>query len=163
MSTPERAIAEVTPAPGQAVVQRVTAVVGFDGSEPSQRALATAAQLVSGRQGSIEVVYVAHVGTAESMTALAAVEIEETFEQIAGELEGDVARTLGQAQEWTFHRADGDIARSLIAEAEAQAKQDGTSQVVIVIGIPQHRYHQVLGSVATALVHHSDVPLLMVP
>src|SRR5689334_1233134 len=39
----------------------VVVVVGFDGSKPAQRALDAAAGLLRGREGQLEVVYVAHV------------------------------------------------------------------------------------------------------
>lgn len=146
-----------------AVPQKVTAVVGFDGSEPAQRALATAARIVAGRGGAIEVVYVAHPSTSESMSALAVAEMEQTFAEIAEELKAEAGRLLGPEQAWAFHRADGDVPRGLMAEAEAKADEDEKAQVVIVVGLPAHRYHQVIGSVPTGLVHHSRVPVLMVP
>jgi nucleotide-binding universal stress UspA family protein len=146
-----------------AASQKVTAIVGFDGSEPSRRALASASRLVAGRAGSIEVVYVAHPTTGETMYGPVAAELEETFADISEELRLEADRLLGHEQTWTFHRSDGDIARGLMAEAEAQANADQQSQVVIVVGAPAHRYHQVMGSVPAALVHHARVPVLMVP
>src|SRR5580693_9173749 len=41
----------------------LSAVVGFDGSEPAYRALDAATQLISGRPGNIIAVYVAHLAS----------------------------------------------------------------------------------------------------
>jgi nucleotide-binding universal stress UspA family protein len=146
-----------------AAAQKVTAVVGFDGSEPSQRALAAAARLVAGRGGTVEVVYVAHTTTTESMSGLVAADLQTTFEELADELKLQAEQLLGHDEGWTFHRGEGEIAPALIAEADAQAEGDQHAQVVIVVGLPEHRYHQVIGSVPTGLAHHSHVPVLLVP
>jgi nucleotide-binding universal stress UspA family protein len=147
----------------EVAAQKVMAVVGFDGSEPSRRALAGASRLVAGRAGMVEVVFVAHTTTTESMSGLVAADLEKTFEELADELKLEAERVLGNDQAWTFHRGEGDVARALMAEADAQAEADQKSQVVIVVGLPEHRYHQVMGSVPAALAHHSRVPVLLVP
>lgn len=166
MSTSKTQILDVTDAaPGAEapVAQRLTAVVGFDGSEPSRRALAAASRLIAGRPGAIEVVYVVHSTPTESLAPTVAWELEDTFEEISAQLRVEVERLLGSEHRWTFHLGQGEIARSLLAEADSQINGDGDAQVVIVVGAPAHRYHQVMGSVPAALVHHSRVPILMVP
>ncbi len=62
-------------------------VVGYDGSAPATRALDAAVRLLHGRTGSIEVVYVAHLTTAEMMSADAIAEMEASFAEIAPELQ----------------------------------------------------------------------------
>src|SRR5439155_7278254 len=46
----------------------VVVVVGFDGSEPAQRALDAAAGLLRGREGQLEVVHVAHVAASAGLS-----------------------------------------------------------------------------------------------
>ena len=44
-------------------------VVGYDGSPPAVRALDAAARLLHGRAGGVEVVYVAHLPSADMLSA----------------------------------------------------------------------------------------------
>ncbi len=61
-------------------------VVGYDGSPPATRALDAAIRLLYGRTGSIEVVYVAHLPSIDSLSPGAIEEMEVTFDDIAQEL-----------------------------------------------------------------------------
>ena len=112
----------------------VYAVVGFDGSASSQRALDTAARLLNDRPGGMEIVYVAHV------PAVAA------------------------AQRWHFQRRDGAIADNLIAVADDLRYRHGPdAEVFLVVGRSEHGYHHVLGSVPAALERHVHYPVLVIP
>ena len=51
-------------------------VVGYDGSPPATRALDAAANLLRGRTGRIEVVYVAHLPSIDMMSSGAVAEME---------------------------------------------------------------------------------------
>lgn len=153
---------EVTAGTTTAAAQKVTAIVGFDGSEPSRRALASASRLLAGRAGEIEVVYVAEPIDGP-LSGVVAWQMDNAFEESADDLRLEADRLLGHEQAWTFHRGEGDIARSLMAEAENQANADGRSQVVIVVGAPAHQDHKWTGSVPAVLVDHVRVPVIMVP
>src|ERR1700722_13485402 len=52
-------------------------VVGYDGSEPAQRALAGAAELLRHRAGRIEVVFVAHMPSTVAFSAGAVAAVRE--------------------------------------------------------------------------------------
>ena len=69
-------------------------VVGYDGSPPADRALDAAVNLLSGRTGRIDVVYVAHLTSTEMMSAAAVGEMEITFEEIEKELRASAAEKL---------------------------------------------------------------------
>src|SRR5215472_17864795 len=78
-------------------------VVGYDGSAPAIRALDAAAALLHGRTGSINVVYVAHLTTAEMMSAGAIAEMEVNFSEIARELQAQAGEQLrGREERWEF-------------------------------------------------------------
>jgi nucleotide-binding universal stress UspA family protein len=146
-----------TAEPDQAV--RLVAVVGFDGSEPSKRALQTARRLLLGRQGRIEVVWVAHLSSAASLSADAVVEVERGFDDIERFLSRDVRTLMGSEQRWGFERHDGMVAQDLVDVAMHQVGHEDGAEVVLVVGASSHRYHQVMGSVPTALVRHAKVPV----
>ena len=58
----------------------VFVVVGFDGSEPAQRALDAAARLLRDRDGRLEVVYVAHVPAGPTPSAGSMAEVSNRTE-----------------------------------------------------------------------------------
>jgi len=61
-------------------------IVGYDGSPPATRALDAAVRLMSGRSGTIEVVYVAHLPSVDALSPGAVAEMEADFDDIAQEL-----------------------------------------------------------------------------
>lgn len=139
-------------------------VVGYDGSAPSTRALDAAVGLLRGRGGSIEVVYVGHMTTAEMMSADAIAEVEASFDEIAQELRAQAAKQLeGQAEHWTFGQAQGMITDALIGEAEKVREAHPGDYVAIVVGSSSQAMHRLVGSVAVGLARHAPVPLLIVP
>ena len=80
-------------------------VVGYDGSAPATRALDAAVRLLQGRAGRIEVVYVAHLPAADSLSADAIGELEVDFDDIAEELRTMAAEQLrGREERWEFGR-----------------------------------------------------------
>src|SRR5580693_3792282 len=94
-------------------------VVGYDGSAPATRALDAAIGLLRGRTGSIEVVYVAHLTTAEMMSADAIAEMEVSFSEIARELRAQADEQLrGREDRWEFKYGQGMITDVLIKAAE---------------------------------------------
>jgi nucleotide-binding universal stress UspA family protein len=139
-------------------------VVGYDGSPPAARALDAAVNLLQGRDGQIEVVYVAHMPSMAALSPGAVVELETGFDDIEQELRTMAAEQLaGRQQSWSFQRRDGLIAEELIAVAKDLGSAHPHATVVIVVGSSSAVTHRVVGSAAVSLARHSPVPLVVVP
>ena len=138
-------------------------VVGYDGSAPAVRALDAAVRLLHDRDGSIDVVYVAHLTSLEMMSADAIVEMEKSFGQIAEDLQVQAGKQLaGREERWRFQRRQGMITEQLVAAA-AQALAHPGDTVAIVVGSSSQASHRMVGSVAVSLARHAPVPLIIVP
>jgi nucleotide-binding universal stress UspA family protein len=150
----------VTPSTGNLYL-----VVGYDGSAPAVRALDSAVGLMRGREGSIEVMYVAALTTAEMMSADAIAEMESSFDEIERDLRAQAAEQLrGQAEErWNFGHVQGPITEALIKEAEKIRDAHPDDNVAIVVGSSSQAMHRLIGSVAVSLARHAPVPILIVP
>src|ERR1700677_1222569 len=97
----------------------VRLVVGYDGSPPASRALDTAVNLLQGRKGRMEVVYVAHMPSMAELSPGAVGELESGFDDIERELRTMAAEQLqGLGQSWGFERRQGQIAEELVAAAK---------------------------------------------
>jgi nucleotide-binding universal stress UspA family protein len=139
-------------------------IVGYDGSAPATRALDAAARLLSGRTGRIEVVYVAHLTTAEMMSADAIAEMEASFDELGRELRAQASEQLrGREERWEFERRQGSITNVLIEAAEKTRDAHPGDNVAIVVGSSSQAMHRVVGSVAVSLARHAPVPLVIVP
>lgn len=139
-------------------------VVGYDGSEPAVRALDGAIRLLRGRDGRIDVTYVAHPTSAEMMSADALAEMEEVFDEVARDLLAQAGEQLaGQEERWRFERRRGPIAEELVAAATKLPDVGPDDSVVIVVGSSSQAAHRVVGSVAVRLARHAQVPLVIVP
>jgi nucleotide-binding universal stress UspA family protein len=139
-------------------------VVGYDGSPPASRALDGAVRLLTGRNGSIKVLYVAHLTTAEMMSADAIAEMEVSFSQLARELKAQAEEQLrGREDRWEFEEAQGPITDVLVKEAERLRDAHPGDTVAIVAGSSSQAMHRMVGSVAVGLARHSPVPLVIVP
>jgi nucleotide-binding universal stress UspA family protein len=139
-------------------------VVGYDGSAPATRALDAAIGLLRGRTGSIEVVYVAHLTTAEMMSADAIAEMEVSFSEIARELRAQADEQLrGREERWEFKYGQGMITDVLIKAAEKLMDANPGDNVAIVVGSSSQAMHRMVGSAAVSLARHSPVPLVIVP
>ena len=139
-------------------------VVGYDGSPPATRALDAAVRLLSGRSGTIEVVYVAHLPSIDAMSPGAVAEMEADFDDIAQELHTAASEQLRDREErWQFQRREGLIPDELIAVATGIRDAHPGDTVVIVVGSSSHAMHRVVGSVAVSLARRSAVPLVVVP
>src|SRR5580698_4558510 len=93
-------------------------IVGYDGSPPATRALDAAIRLLYGRAGTIEVLYVAHLPSIDSLSPGAVAEMEVTFDDIAQELLATATEQLrGREERWRFERREGVIAEELTAAA----------------------------------------------
>jgi nucleotide-binding universal stress UspA family protein len=139
-------------------------VVGYDGSPPADRAHDAAVNLLRGRTGRIDVVYVAHLTSTEMMSASAVGEMEVTFEEVEKELRVLAAEKLGASGlDWGFYRRQGPIAGELIAVASAISHEHPGDTVVIVVGSSSSPVHRMVGSAPVSLARHSPVPLVVVP
>jgi len=139
-------------------------VVGYDGSAPAVRALDAAVNLLRGREGGIEVVYVAHLTATEMMSADAIAEMENIFDDMERDLRAQADEQLrGREERWTFARRQGLIAEQLVAAAGAIVKVNPGDTVVIVVGSSSQASHRMVGSVAVSLARHAQVPLVIVP
>src|SRR5438105_10798969 len=70
----EQRVKPIDQEPVQSSPGQLHVVVGFDGSQSASRALDAATQLISGRPGSIVVVYVAHLSGGAELSPEAVVE-----------------------------------------------------------------------------------------
>jgi nucleotide-binding universal stress UspA family protein len=139
-------------------------VVGYDGSPPAGRALDAAVRLLQGRQGSIDVLYVAHLAAIDMLSADAIVQVEADFDDIEKELRASAAAQLdGHGMTWTFQRRQGVIPEQLVAETSAILEAHPGDTVVIIVGSSSHVSHRVMGSVAVSLARHCPVPVVIVP
>jgi nucleotide-binding universal stress UspA family protein len=139
-------------------------VVGYDGSPPASRALDAAVNLLQGRTGRIEVVYVAHLSSLAALSPGAVAELESDFDDIEQELRTMAAEQLREREQgWEFQRRQGLIAEELLAAASELGAADPDATVVIVVGSSSSVAHRVIGSAAVSLARHSPVPLVVVP
>jgi nucleotide-binding universal stress UspA family protein len=142
-------------------------VVGYDGSDPAVRALDAAARLLSGRVGSIDVVYVPHLPAVDTLSPEAVAEMQITFDEITRDLRAQASEQLsGREERWRFERAQGmitDITEVLIGAAKEIRDAHPGDNVAIVIGSSSQAMHRLVGSVAVSLARHSPVPLVIVP
>ena len=150
----------------------VYAVVGFDGSASSLRAVDAATQLLSDRPGGMEIVYVAHLpamaaaGPAGEASAGVRQSLDDATRDLSEMLRArlQASRLRGAAQRWHFQRCTGAIAGNLIAVADELRRQHGSdAAVVLIVGRSEHGYHHVLGSVPSALERHVHYPVLIIP
>jgi nucleotide-binding universal stress UspA family protein len=139
-------------------------VVGYDGSPPAARALDAAANLLQGRTGQLEVVYVAHMPSMAALSPGAVTELETDFDDVEQELRTMAAEQLrGREERWDFHRRQGLIAEELIAAGRDLGAAHPGATIVIVVGSSSLVTHRIVGSVAVSLARHSPVPLVVVP
>jgi nucleotide-binding universal stress UspA family protein len=139
------------------------AVVGFDNSEPAQRALRHAARLVAARHGTLHVVYADHMIVDSDLSGFGHAEMEAARDQEAAETAKAAADIVAEAGiPYTFERRHDTAADAILAAATAvAAAPDGNP--VIVVGRSGHAARHLLGSVPTRLLHHSPYPVLTIP
>jgi nucleotide-binding universal stress UspA family protein len=139
-------------------------VVGYDGSPPASRALDAAVRLLQGRDGRIEVLYVAQLSSLAMLSPGAIAELESDFDEIERDLRASAGEQLRDSGvTWEFQRRQGAIAEELAAAAAGLHEAYADQAVVIVVGSSSHAAHRVVGSVAVSLARHSPVPLVIVP
>ncbi len=139
-------------------------VVGYDGSQPAQRALEQAANVMRGRVGHIEVVYVAHVPSSVAMAPGVLPMMENAFEEEEQSLLVRAGETLQGELDWNFQRRNGDIVAELLAAAaERRQAGAGSARVMLVVGGSARRIDRYLNSTPSRIIRHDRVPVLVVP
>jgi nucleotide-binding universal stress UspA family protein len=143
----------------------VVLVVGYDGTEPAQRALQAAADMLERAPGRLEVVFVAHMPAAAGFSAQAIPAFREGFDQDEQDLERQVEEALGSAEvKWHFQRRNGEIASELLAAAEEQLADEGPeTQVVLVVGGSSHKIDRYINSTPIKVVRHDRFRVVVVP
>jgi nucleotide-binding universal stress UspA family protein len=144
----------------------VAVVVGFDGSEPAQRALDAAAGLLHGREGQLEVVYVAHVPATAAVSKRTETSALESADNVRRRLADEVrARLAPMEPRWHFQPRDGSVAEELIAVADELRRERGPdANIVLVVGGPaREHHHEIGGSVSLTLAENDRFPLVVVP
>jgi nucleotide-binding universal stress UspA family protein len=153
-----------TPTPPAPPATDLRLVVGYDGSPPASRALDAAVNLLQGRTGQIEAVYVAHIPSMAALSPGAVSELETDFDDIEQELRTMATEQLrGREQRWGFQRRQGLIAEELIAAGRDLGAAHPQATIVIVVGSSSLATHRIVGSVAVSLARRSPVPLVVVP
>ena len=149
---------------GDTPVADLYLVVGYDGSPPGNLALDVAVNLLHGRAGRIEVVYIAHLPGIDMLSADAVGQMEVDFDEIARDLRTAAEKQLrGREERWGFERRQGSIADELTAAATGIRDSHPGDSVAIVVGSSSHAMHRVIGSVAVILAHRAPVPIVIVP
>jgi nucleotide-binding universal stress UspA family protein len=140
-------------------------VVGYDGTEPAQRALQSAADLLREREGRIEVVFVAHVPSTAALSAQAITVIREGLDSDARTLAVKAEETLAPADlKWHFQRREGEIAPELVAAGKEQLEGAGpTTHVVLVVGGSAHKIDRYLNSIPAKVIRHHQFEVFVVP
>ena len=157
----ERQRAAVTDAPPP---PRLRVVVGYDGTQPAMRALDAAVRLIQGREGSIEVVYVANTPSVDLLAACAPGDGRAVFDETTLNLRAAAGVHLGdRGVAWEFHRRNGRVPTELIAAATAIGDENPGDVVVLVVGSSFQAAHRVMGSAAVSLARNCPVPLVIVP
>jgi nucleotide-binding universal stress UspA family protein len=139
----------------------VVLIVGFDGSESARRSLRTAEALLRQRDGWLEVVYVAHLPAATSISGDGDAELDRAFDETTTRLSLQVRGLLeGREERWHFRRRDGARHDQLIAAANEIRQHIGVdATIAIVVG----NEHRVASPLRSALVQDSPHPLVVVP
>src|ERR1700728_3844070 len=143
----------------------VVLVVGFDGTEPAQRALRAAADIVERSPGRLEVVFVAHMPATAAFSAQAVPAFREGFDQEAQDLESQVEAALASTElKWHFQRRNGEAASELLAAGGGQRAGEGPgTKVVLVVGGSAHKIDRYLNSTPTKVVRHDRFQVVVVP
>jgi hypothetical protein len=141
----------------------VTMVVGFDDSEPAQRALTWSADLLRTRPGALHVIYADHELVGSDLTGLARAEMDEGRDEKAAAVAGAAAEIATAAGvPYTFERSHEPPAEAVLHAASRYADAGPARSPVIVAGRSHHLPHRVIGSVPVRLLHESPYPVITI-
>jgi nucleotide-binding universal stress UspA family protein len=140
-------------------------VVGYDGSDPAQRALQGAAAMLRDRPGRIEVVFVAHMPSAVAFSAQGVGAVQEGFDQEERDLIAQVDEALRETDvKWHFQRRNGEIAPQLIEAGHELLETEGPStRVVLVVGGSAHKIDRYLNSTPARVIRQDRFEVLVIP
>lgn len=143
----------------------VDLVVGYDASEPANRALDWSIAILADRPGTLHVVYVGHPAAGAGLSGLGYAEMMEANDEVADDTRKVVEERLGSAGlMWSFERRDGAPAEEILAAARHRASSaPSNTTTFIVVGRSAHAIHHLIGSVPVGLLHHSDYPVVVIP
>jgi nucleotide-binding universal stress UspA family protein len=150
--------------PEPRAAQSVTLVVGFDDSEPAQRALSWGADLLRTRPGALHVIYADHVLIDSDLSGFGRAEMDEDRDEKAARVAG-AAREIAAAAgtPYTFERRQESPEAAILDAASTFAAAEPGSIPIIVTGRSHHVPHRVIGSVPVRLLHQSPYPVLTIP
>jgi len=145
--------------------QSVVLVVGYDGTEPAERALKVAAAMIDESTGRMEVVFVAHMPSSVAFSPMGTASVEEGLADEATQLAGrvdDVLRPTGI--KWHFQRRNGEIAPQLLAAAAEQFDSEGPdTHLVLVLGGTAHKIDRYLNSTPAKVLRQDRFEVFVVP
>ena len=146
--------------PGPGTVPPLILVVGFDDSEPAQRALTWAADLLATRPGTLHVIYADHPLLDSDLTGFGRTDMDQDRDAKAARV-ADAARqiTAAAGTPYTFERRQESPEEAIL---DAGARYAAAAPV-IVTGRSHHVPHRVIGSVPARLLHESPYPVLTIP
>jgi nucleotide-binding universal stress UspA family protein len=134
--------------------------IGVDGTEPAQQALIEVAPLVKAAGGEFLAIYVRHLPVLADTGAGEAISlVEETLDEISEQAKTDTAALLEPLGiPYEFVVREGEPGYEILASAHEH------SATMVAIGATMHGAVAAffVGSVADHLVHHCDLPLLIV-
>ena len=144
-------------------------VIGYDGSDHAKRAIVTAGELLAGRSVLVATVWtsfrpvgnMATLGVPSGVTAAALEKLDEEAITRAAETSAEgaeAARAAGLDATPMHLQAQGNVWATLV-----QLTVDAVSAVVVGSHGRSGLGEALLGSVTRGLVHHSEVPVLVVP
>jgi hypothetical protein len=139
-------------------------VVGYDGTDPAQRALLAAAEMLHDKAGRLEVVFVAHTPADVGFAPQALPAVLDGFDIEEGELRKSVDEALGSmGTKWHFQRRNGDIAAELLTAAQEQLAKGPSTHVVLVVGGSAHKIDRYLNSTPARVIRRDRFEVHVVP
>lgn len=146
-------------------MNQLVLVVGYDGTEPAERALLAAAHRLGDTPGRLEIVYVAHVPASVAFSAQAVASVREGLDDEAQDLAGRVQDLVGPiGVKWHFQRRNGEIAPELLEAATEQLEAEGpNTHLVLVLGGSAHKIDRYLNSTPIKVLRQDRFEVLVVP
>jgi nucleotide-binding universal stress UspA family protein len=156
--------ASVPGRPDPGAVPSITLVVGFDDSEPAQRALSWGADLLQKRPGALHVIYADHMLIDSDLSGFGRTEMDEDRDEKAARV-AEAAKEIAAAAgtPYTFERRQETAEDAILDAAGLYAAAEPASTPIIVTGRSHHVPHRVIGSVPVRLLHESPYPVLTIP
>lgn len=140
-------------------------VVGFDGTDPSRRALSSAVGLLQEHPGRLEVVFVAHLPSTVALAAEAIAVAREGLDEDERELARMADEILRDTDvKWRFQRRNGEIAAELLAAGQDELESEGPStRVVVVVGGSARKIDRYLNSTPARVIRQDRFEVIVIP